>query len=215
MDDQPNLGPCCSCERIGPSVRNIMTLHLRAPVPGTGWDCFQCSLPPDGAIAVLCDECLEASLPIRFVCVGRPGEGNRLPIEQLNGEIFDHDMSKHPEEVGSLLPLLSASSLPTPPDGQLPTTERLARALEALNDPRLLNMIAQARAGYYDDFKSTLNFPCIQLVRDLEAAGHPDLAARARDGEFDASEAEAHAWMKSREARAIMDELRNQIPWGI
>lgn len=206
------LGPCCHCEKADPSVRNVVALARRAPMPGTGWGCFQCHLPPDGAIAVLCDKCSEASLPIRFVCVGQPGKGNRLPVEQLGDEVFYHDLSKHPEEAAFLL---SASSLPTPPDAQLPTTERLARALEALNDPKLLGMIAQARAGLYDDYKSALNFPMIQLVRDLEAADYPEMAQRARDGEFDATEAEAHAWMQTREACAILDELRNQITKGI
>ncbi len=57
-DEPPDLGPCCACGKSGPDVRNIMMLHVRAPVPGTGWGCFACKLPLNGAVAVLCDICL-------------------------------------------------------------------------------------------------------------------------------------------------------------
>jgi hypothetical protein len=82
-------------------------------------------------------------------------------------------------------------------DEQLPTTERLAHALEAANDPALAPMIALARAGHYDDFKSDLATPIVQLVNDLERAGHPELAQRAKDGEFDGTIEEGQAWFES------------------
>lgn len=72
------------------------------------------------------------------------------------------------------------------------TTERLAKALEAVNAPKA--MITAARAGCYDDFKSESATPCIDLVRDLQQAGLTHLAARAMDGEFDATREEAAAW---------------------
>jgi len=96
------------------------------------------------------------------------------------------------------------------PTKELPTTERLAHALESLGDPKLFGMIALAYAGYYDDFKSELAFPMLQLVQDLEKMGHPDMAALARNGEFDATEAEATAWKKSK-GRAIVTELMGKI----
>jgi hypothetical protein len=34
---------CCGCGGRG-NVRNIVMHNLRAPVPGTGWGCFQCHL---------------------------------------------------------------------------------------------------------------------------------------------------------------------------
>lgn len=77
-----------------------------------------------------------------------------------------------------------------------PTTERLAKALEEANDPRLAEMITQARAGYYDDFKSPIDTPCIQLVNDLKLLGYTDLAARAIDGEFDSTPEEAEEWFE-------------------
>ncbi len=93
------LGSCCSCGKKGRTVRNIICLHWRAPVPGTGWGCAQCNLPGDGAIAVLCDECLEKKREPKFVCSGYPGIDRRLPFEHLDKTPFDHDLSKHPEEL--------------------------------------------------------------------------------------------------------------------
>lgn len=185
LNDSVDLGTCCHCEKSGPTVRNVLMLSLRAPVPGTGWGCIQCGLPNDGAIAVLCDECLKAERPERFVCVGYAKDNRRMPIESLDKAHFDHDFAKHLE---------------------LPTTERLALTLEAANDPALAGMIALARAGHYDDYKSDIAAPITQLVQDLEQAGHPELAKRARDGEFDATAEEGAAWFKS-EGMALLKQL--------
>lgn len=97
-----NLGSCCGCGASGPQVRNILMLDRRAPEPGTGWGCLECDLPCDGAIAVLCDKCILA-IPIghspKFACCGFPYENRRMPYDQLDKEEFNHDRSKHPEEV--------------------------------------------------------------------------------------------------------------------
>lgn len=87
------LGPCCACGGAD-NIRNVMMLHKRAPVPGTGWGCIVCGLPLDGAVAVLCDHCIETQAPITQACVGYPGAGLRVSIETLVGE-FDHDEAKH------------------------------------------------------------------------------------------------------------------------
>ena len=64
-DDAPiDLGMCCACRLAGPTVRNIMMIPFRAPVPGKGWGCLVCRLPSDGAVAVVCDACLESGAPI-------------------------------------------------------------------------------------------------------------------------------------------------------
>ena len=97
-DDRIDLGPCCACRQPGPTVRNILTLPYRAPVAGKGWGCLQCNLPNDGAIAVVCDRCLETNAPIFDVCYGYPSGGGRVPCETLV-EAFDHDMRMHPGEV--------------------------------------------------------------------------------------------------------------------
>lgn len=89
----PNLGLCCNCKASRAIIPIVIT--RRAPVPGKGWGCVVCGLPPDGAVAVLCQACGCADPHPRFVCVGYPKEGVRVPIEQLPPGEFDHDMSKH------------------------------------------------------------------------------------------------------------------------
>lgn len=95
--DDVKLGSCCVCESLV-GVRNILMLNQKSPVPGHGWGCFQCGLPPDGASAVLCDDCFSAILekPLRFACVGYPAKDGRIPIEQLS-EAHEHDYTKHSE----------------------------------------------------------------------------------------------------------------------
>lgn len=103
MDEDLSLGKCCICEAENRSVRNLITLHKRIPEGEKGgWGCFTCGLPARGAVAVLCDDCLDKtmadeSIEIKFACLGDPGENRRIEINELT-EDFDHDMSKHPEE---------------------------------------------------------------------------------------------------------------------
>jgi hypothetical protein len=90
----------------------------------------------------------------------------------------------------------------------LATTERLARALEAKGDPRLRLLVERARQGYYDDYKSELDFPLNQLVADLnEIGGHSDLVQRAIHGDFDATREEAREWANTPEGREAFREL--------
>jgi hypothetical protein len=96
-DDAIDLGGCCACRNAGPTVRNIVMLPFRAPVSGKGWGCVVCHLPSDGAVAVLCDACLESGAPIRDVCAGYPAENMRMARESLK-EAFDHDMRFHEGE---------------------------------------------------------------------------------------------------------------------
>jgi hypothetical protein len=102
MDDNaPDLGPCCCCERTD-GVRNVITLHRRGVMLGRGWGCVVCGLACDGAIAVLCDDCL--GKPLRFACRGYPGKDGRVPISELPAGDFDHDPRKHsPNEIGPWL----------------------------------------------------------------------------------------------------------------
>jgi hypothetical protein len=76
-----------------------------------------------------------------------------------------------------------------------PTTERLARALIEAHAPAA--MVDRARVGYYDDFKSDLDFPIIQLVIEATDAGLVGIANRARDGEFDSEKWESDEWAAS------------------
>jgi hypothetical protein len=96
MDETIDLGPCCACSKTGPDVRNILMLQKKCPTPGKGWGCFQCGLPPDGAIAVLCDTCLETHATLRFACRGFPATDGRIPIGELTGK-HKHNLASHPE----------------------------------------------------------------------------------------------------------------------
>lgn len=95
--DDIDLGACCACRKSGPTVRNIMMLGKRAPVPGTGWGCLVCHLPSDGAIAVVCDACLEAERPILDVCVGYASRNERVSSETVT-ELFEHQLALHAGE---------------------------------------------------------------------------------------------------------------------
>jgi hypothetical protein len=96
-----NAGPCCCCGRHDETVRNVVMMARRAPVPGYGWGCFQCGLPMDGAYYVACDDCADIGRPPVEVCEGYPAEKKRIPFGQLGDDVFDHDMSKHPEAPGA------------------------------------------------------------------------------------------------------------------
>jgi hypothetical protein len=93
-DDLPDLGTCCGC---GGSERvcAIGFLPQRGPVRGKGWGCAVCGLPMDGAVVVMCDACDRANVNPRFVCVGYPKENERMAIEELAIETFEHDKEKH------------------------------------------------------------------------------------------------------------------------
>jgi len=97
MSDREDLGPCCACEKRGKSVRNVLMLNAKSPIRKRGWGCAVCHLPPDGALAVVCDACLTAKRELRFACRGYPGTDGRVHIKDLKGS-HEHDMSKHPEE---------------------------------------------------------------------------------------------------------------------
>jgi len=96
-DDPIDLGTCCACRKSGPTVRNIMCLPVRSPTPGFGWGCFVCGLPSNGAVAVVCDSCLESGAPLLDVCHGYPKENMRTARESCI-EAFDHDLSRHEDE---------------------------------------------------------------------------------------------------------------------
>lgn len=87
----------------------------------------------------------------------------------------------------------------------IPTSEKLAKAMEEEScSPEMIN---KAREGYYDDFKSPLATPCIQLVNDLKAIGKEALMRRAMYGEFDAQRWESDAWAKTPEGKEMTKSL--------
>jgi hypothetical protein len=94
-DDPPALGPCCIClgER---GVRNVICLHFKAVVPGRGWGCVVCDLPADGAVAVVCNDCIDdwqaGAASLRYACRGYPATDGRVPIEALTVP-HEHDLT--------------------------------------------------------------------------------------------------------------------------
>lgn len=87
------------------------------------------------------------------------------------------------------------------------TKDLLARELTKANLPE---MAAKAATGYYHDFLSPLDTPCLQLAADLAKVGTPAaLAVRARhlNGEFDATKEESDDWAASPEGKAAFSQL--------
>lgn len=92
----PDMGPCCACGAEG--ARNVLSLDRRAPRPGTGWGCVVCGLRSDGALAVLCDDCVREGRPPIEVADGYLAARRRVPVEALPDGTFDHDPERHPGE---------------------------------------------------------------------------------------------------------------------
>ena len=69
----------------------------RAPVPGTGWGCVVCRQPNDGAMAIVCDECLAGKRPYQFAIRGFAADRQRIPIGELAGS-FGHNLDYHRDE---------------------------------------------------------------------------------------------------------------------
>lgn len=88
------IGPCCACRRTDVELRNLVMLHVRAPVLGTGWGCVVCGLPSDGALAIVCDACLEEDRPIVDAIEGYATKGQRVPRDTLTVP-FEHKLIPH------------------------------------------------------------------------------------------------------------------------
>lgn len=71
-------------------------------------------------------------------------------------------------------------------------------------------MADRAATGYYHDFLSPLDTPCLQLYVDLTATGTPEAMAlreRHANGEFDSSEEESAEWLASPEGQETLSKL--------
>jgi hypothetical protein len=93
-EEKTDLGPCCACGKEDETVRNFILLNLKGTHSDQGWGCVVCGVW-GGAVAVICDDCLEKKAEIKFACDGFPVDKKRIPIEQLT-EFFDHDRRLHP-----------------------------------------------------------------------------------------------------------------------
>lgn len=98
MTEEEDYGPCCACGRTGRTVRNFLMLPKKAPIPGNGWGCLVCGLPPDGALAVVCDRCLRQNASIKFVVKGYVSDKQRVSVDTLPDELFEHHMELHSNE---------------------------------------------------------------------------------------------------------------------
>lgn len=91
------LGSCCICQSHK-NIRNIIFLNRKCIVRGHGWGCAICHLPPDGAVAVLCENCMklveDGRAKIKYAYRGYPGEDGRVPVEQLT-EPHEHNHRTH------------------------------------------------------------------------------------------------------------------------
>lgn len=92
------------------------------------------------------------------------------------------------------------------------TKDKLA---QALRDVGLPDMADQAAKGWYHDFLSPLDAPCVTLVGDLAVAASKSerkdeimaLRKRVMNGDFDASKEEGEEWAKSPEGQAAFRKL--------
>lgn len=97
MDE--DYGPCCICESET-DVRNLIQLDYKVKSE-SGWGCVQCGLFPEGAVAIICDTCLEKysdkiEESIRFLMDGRE---RRIPvISEIDRIPHEHDMRYHQQE---------------------------------------------------------------------------------------------------------------------
>jgi len=82
---------------------------------------------------------------------------------------------------------------------------------QELRKAGLAIMADLAATGYYHDYLSPLDTPCLQLEADLRAAGTPEalkLRMRHIAGEFDASTEESEVWFNSPEGQDIMNKIK-------
>ncbi len=71
-------------------------LPFHAAIPGTGWGCLLCELPANGAVAVICHDCLRNLTPIRFAIDGHAEDKMRVPLTAIAGNgPFGHNHDKH------------------------------------------------------------------------------------------------------------------------
>ena len=97
MNQREDYGACCICESEGADVRNLIQLDYKVKSE-SGCGCRRCGLAAEGAVAVVCDGCMEPELDthaIRFLMDGRQ---NRMPVQPVYDRIpHEHNLLLHPE----------------------------------------------------------------------------------------------------------------------
>jgi len=92
-----DLGNCCAC--LGTqNVNNIMCMPFEGPPGFQGWGCMICGIPTRGAIAVLCDTCVELGAVPRYIVGGRfVSSTMRVTLDGFERKAFDHIEARHAE----------------------------------------------------------------------------------------------------------------------
>ena len=95
-----DLGPCCICESTQ-AVDNLLQLDFKVESE-TCWGCIQCGLPMEGAVAAVCDTCMETYADdedmeekIKFLMDTADRRIPMPPVEERVAHV--HDLSQHPE----------------------------------------------------------------------------------------------------------------------
>ena len=164
MTESIELGTCCGCGTTE-NVHSVIALNKRSPYGG-GWGCFQCGLPAEGAIAVMCDECIATEAPIREVVAGMVSQGQRVPYGAIDEwEDFQHDLKLHSEAASP--PHLAENPSPNylPPYWRNEATGVLQPAIEALihhgaNPKRFPPPTPEQMELIIQYFRLYINAPC-------------------------------------------------------
>lgn len=91
-------GCCCACGRIVSDLQNLLMMPFRAPEGFPGWGCVTCGLPSAGAIAVVCNACVDRGAEPQMIAGGRYAlEGKRIKLQGFARIPHDHDLKRHPE----------------------------------------------------------------------------------------------------------------------
>ena len=92
-------GCCCICESTQ-NVNNLIQLDYKVESE-SGWGCVRCGLPAEGAIAIVCDACIDKhgksedlEDKIKLLMNGI----KRIPAPPVSDRVpHEHDLSRHPE----------------------------------------------------------------------------------------------------------------------
>lgn len=100
------------------------------------------------------------------------------------------------------------------------TREKLAAAIRELaTEPRHEKLAMRADAGEFDDYADTHVCPITELVRVARQFGLHRIAARAANGEFDATKEESEEWARSpagqEVAKQLSPEMRAALGMGL
>jgi len=93
------LGTCCGCQQPIQGVPHLIMLDIEAPIAGTGWGCYLCHLPNNGALAVVCNECLISQSMLFEVIYGYPESKQRLRFVNMEEPMtpFHHKANHRPQ----------------------------------------------------------------------------------------------------------------------